>query len=206
MRNHALLGAALCLAVVPFGAAAQSFDRLPPGWHRVGTPQVAADYFIQLDGKTKHGGDRSLRIQSTRLDARGFAGVTQGISAEPYRGIRVRLRGYARVSDVSQWAGLWMRIDGPTVGAFDNMRGRPFAGTADWTVADVVLDVPGDATAIYVGALLTGSGTLWIDDFEFDSVPQSVPTTGGSRPSQAPVTMGPDRPRVPTNLGFEPGK
>ncbi len=206
MGIHALVGAALCLTVAPPGAAAQSFDRLPPGWHRVGAPQVAADYFIQLDDKTKHGGARSLRIQSTRLDARSFAGVTQGISAEPYRGTRVRLRGYARVSDVSQWAGLWMRIDGPTVAAFDNMRGRPFMGTADWTSADVVLDVPADATAIYVGALLTGSGTLWIDDFEFDSVPQSVPATGGSRPSQAPVTMGPDRPRVLTNLGFEPGK
>jgi hypothetical protein len=206
MRVRVSFGVALCLAVVSTGAVMQSFDRLPPGWHRVGLPQFAEDYFIQLDSKTRRGGTTSLRIRSTRPDARSFTGVTQAVSAEPYRGTRVRLRGYARVSGVSRWAGLWMRIDGPTVVPFDNMHDRPFVGTADWRSADVVLDVPADADAIYIGGLLSGSGTLWIDEFEFDTVPQSVPTTGAPRPSQTPVTTAPGLPRVLTNLGFEPEK
>jgi hypothetical protein len=181
----------------------QAFDRLPPAWHRVGAPQVAADYVIQVDSKVKLGGASSLRIQATRLDARSFAGVTQAISAEPYRGARVRLRGYARVSNVSQWAGLWMRIDGPTATAFDNMVGRPLHGTADWRLADVVLDVPSDADAIYLGALLSGSGTLWIDEFEFDSVPPTVPTTGRSSPTSSPAPAAKGLPSVLRNLGFE---
>jgi len=38
---------------------------------------------------------------------------TQTFSAGVFRGKRVRLVGYARPNKVSEWAGLWMRVDGP---------------------------------------------------------------------------------------------
>jgi len=206
MNGGRIYAVLLCLGAIPAGMAVQSFDRLPPSWRRVGPRQVAGDYVIQLDKKTKRTGTSSLRIQSTRLDARSFAGVGQAIDAEPYRGSRVRLRGYARISHVSQSAGFWMRIDGPTEVPFDNMSGRPFQGTADWTGADIVLDVPTDAVDIFIGALLTGPGSLWIDDFEFDSVPRSIPTTGRSlSPPPGRVADTANMSPVPANLGFEPG-
>jgi hypothetical protein len=120
--------------------------------------------------------------------------------------MRVRLRGYARVSDLSGWAGLLMRIEAPTMRAFDNMIGRPFRGTADWARADVVLDVPADAFAIYVGAVVVGSGTVWLDDFQLDSVPRSVAATGPTSPRDEPLPDMHDLLAAPTNLGFEPGK
>jgi len=172
----------------------------------MGPRATAWDHVIKLDTKTKRGGASSLQIQSTKVEARSLAGVIQGFSAEPYRGTRVRLRGSARVSTLSQWAGLMMRIESPTVTAFDNMQGRPFQGTTDWATADIVLDVPVDAFAIYVGALVVGSGTVWIDDFEFDSVPRSVATTGRVSPRQEPVPAERDLLPAPANLGFEPGK
>jgi hypothetical protein len=128
----------------------------------------------------------------------------QSFDAGPYRGTRLRLRGYARLSRVSRWAGLLMRIDTPTVIVFDNMQGRPLQGTRDWKQAEIVLDVPDDADAINIGAILLGSGTFWIDDFELDTVPRSVATTGRASPREGPES-GPSRlAPAPTNLGFEP--
>ena len=99
----------LSLILVPTGTPLQSSDRLPPGWRRTGQPQFASQYVIQLDRQTKRSGASSVRIRSKPF-ARGSAVVRQAIDAKPYRGTRLRLRGYARVSHVSQWAGLWMRI------------------------------------------------------------------------------------------------
>ena len=50
------------------------------------------------------------------------------------RGKRIRLSGHARSKDVSDWAGLWMRVDGPKGEplAFDNMQQRPIKGTGEF--------------------------------------------------------------------------
>jgi hypothetical protein len=206
MRILLLCEVVSCLAIIATGATVQAFDRLPPGWHRTGPRQTAWDHVLKLDIKTVRSGTGSLRIESTRLGVRTLVGVIQGFDAEPYRGTRVRLRGYARVSNLSEWAGLLMRIEAPTTGAFDNMIGRPFRGTADWAGADVVLDVPADAFAIYVGAVVVGSGVVWLDDFQLDSVPRSVATTGPTSPRDEPVPDKLDLLPAPTNFGFEPGK
>jgi hypothetical protein len=41
----------------------------------------------------------------------------------------------------------------------------------------VVLDVPDAATGIAFGALLSGDGTLWVDDLTFEVVGKDIPTT-----------------------------
>jgi hypothetical protein len=128
----------------------------------------------------------------------------QTFDARPYRGTRLRLRGYARLSQVSRWAGLLMRIDTPTVTVFDNMRNRPLQGTANWKRAEIVLDVPQDADEINIGAILLGSGTVWIDDFELDTVPRSVATTGRPSSREGPLSAPRSLPPAPVNLGFEP--
>ena len=77
-----------------------------------------------------------------------------------------------------------MRVDGPQgVLAFDNMQSRPIKGTADWKPCEVVLEVPGGATAIWFGLLLSGPGQVWFDDLQVEAVDATVPVTGtaGSR-------------------------
>jgi hypothetical protein len=86
-----------------------------------------------------------------------------------------------RATDVTGWAGLWMRIDGPRPGetlALDNMQDRALTGTTEWERHAVVLDVPSDATMIVFGALLAEEGQLRMADFRFEQVGTDVPVTG----------------------------
>lgn len=123
----------------------------------------------------------------------GFGTMSQGISAEPHRGRRVRLRATVRGQYVADWAGLWMRVDGrarPAL-AFDNMQDRPLRGTFDWRSLAVVLDVPDEATSIAFGVLMVGTGAVHVVDADLEAVGEDVPVTqprlpgwavGGTRP------------------------
>ncbi|HMQ34402.1 MAG TPA: hypothetical protein PKD53_26945 [Chloroflexaceae bacterium] len=67
-------------------------------------------------------------------------------------GQRLRFAAAVRSERVANWAGLWMRIDGPgnrTLG-FDNMQGRPIQGTRDWERHAIVLDVPPESEVISI--------------------------------------------------------
>jgi hypothetical protein len=87
----------------------------------------------------------------------------------------------------------------------DFMGDRPIKGTNDWRQFDVVLDVPNeDSTQIYFGALLSGKGQVWVDDFRFEIVDKSVKTTGrvhqtGKSKQEFPKGL----PKGPKNLDFE---
>jgi hypothetical protein len=119
----------------------------------------------------------------------------QTFAADRFRGARLRLSGYVKSEDVVQWAGLWMRIDGPRgeMLGFDNMQDRPIKGTRAWTRHTIVLDVPDTSQAIAFGILLSGAGRVWLDDLEFDVVDESVPVTH--------ITH--SLPPQPINLDFE---
>jgi AraC family transcriptional regulator len=89
-----------------------------------------------------------------------------------------------------------MRIDkGETAVGFDNMEQRAIHGTRPWTMYEVVLDVPADATGISFGALLSGAGEVWLNDVKFDVVGQEVHTTGRGGNGSLSAT--------PVNLDFQ---
>ncbi len=102
--------------------------------------------------------------------------------------------------NVSDWAGLWMRIDGSATDpakktlAFDNMMDRPIKGTTGWQSYEVVLDVPQNATGIFFGILLSGTGEVWLSGVKFEVVDSTIPITGRA---VNPPAAG------PSNLGFE---
>jgi hypothetical protein len=120
----------------------------------------------------------------------------QTFSAESYRGKRLRMTGMAKATDVENWAGLWVRIDGSdqkkTLG-FDNMQDRPIVGSTEWQEYDVVLDVPDESEAIAFGILLVGSGEVLVDDIHFDEVGEDIAVTNSSE--RLPIE--------PSNLDFE---
>jgi hypothetical protein len=62
--------------------------------------------------------------------------------------------------------------------AFDNMGNRPIKGNTDWKLYEVVLDIPENTNKIAFGALLDGTGKVWIDDYNMEIVEKTVPTTG----------------------------
>jgi DNA-binding winged helix-turn-helix (wHTH) protein len=151
-------------------------------------------YEFGIDQQTMYNGHASACLRSKGPVNKTFFGtLMQFFRADKYRGKRVRFSAFAKSENVKDWAGLWMRVDkGKKSVAFDNMRDRPIKGTTGWQNYQAVLDVPQDATGIFFGVLLAGSGTVWLNDVKFEVVGSDVPTTGEG-------TSSPDEPK----LGFE---
>lgn len=89
--------------------------------------------------------------------------VTSRIPVDMVRGQRVRLSGWIRTRLlVGGWAGLWLRVDGPSR-FLDSMQGRRIEGDTDWTHATIETTVPADAAYVYFGLLADGDGEAWFD-------------------------------------------
>jgi DNA-binding transcriptional MerR regulator len=106
-----------------------------------------------------------------------WATFVQYASPVPFRGGRVRYRGWLRTLDVaSGWAGLWLRVDGPDreVLEFDNLGqvppDRSLRGTNDWTLVEILLPVAAEAVTLAFGVLLVGDGVLWADDLSLEAL------------------------------------
>ncbi|MBN1446484.1 MAG: hypothetical protein JXA28_01035, partial [Bacteroidetes bacterium] len=115
----------------------------------------------------------------TNVKSSGFGSWENTIAADSYRTKRLRFSAYLKTENVSNFAGLWMRVDGPNrkVLAFDNMQDRGVSGTTDWIRYEIVLDVPTAADSIYLGTLLVGDGKVWTGSLMLDVVGNDVPIT-----------------------------
>ncbi len=181
---------------------------MPTGWTISGNNPEGYD--IGSDTLQPHGGRTSGLVQwTTRAKPDQFATLMQTVAADSFRRKRVRLRAFVRVENVVEYAGLWLRLDGPerTVG-FDNMSERPLVGSRDWARYSIVLDVPAETLRVAFGVNLGGRGQVWVDDCVFDFVDNKVPVTGVVNEFllKAPVrslTPIPVLHTTPVNLDFE---
>ncbi|MEM7363934.1 MAG: hypothetical protein AAF525_07900 [Pseudomonadota bacterium] len=169
------------------------------GWYVAGTARNAYD--AGRDATVVRDGRHCGYIRSNRETIEGvgtlegFGTVMQDVKPDLYLGKRIRLSGSLRAQDVSEWAGLWLRVDDPNTQTLDNMRDRAVKGSTDWEQFTAVLDVPTDAKNIALGVHLTGTGCVWIDSLSFEVVDKNVPLT--KAPSTDP------RSPQPVNLSFE---
>ena len=186
------LAMAFTLAAPP---AAVASDKPAAGWIHAGSAPM--DYDMGVDRAVTHGGKASGFLRSNKAKTAGFGTLMQMYKADKYRGKRLRLSAWVKAEDVSSWAGVWMRVDGPDnkMLAFDNMQSRPIKGTTGWKRYEVVLDVAPEAVAVAFGILLDGAGKTWIDDIGFEEVTNDVALTGAPSGSQ----FNP----MPENLDFE---
>jgi hypothetical protein len=164
----------------------------PEGWYVGGSKPSA--YESGLDARAAYNHHPSAYLKSTKPVVDGFGMLMQDFRADHYAGKRVRFSAFVKTERVQDWAGLWLRVEEFSESlALDNMENRPIKGTTAWKNYEVVLDVPQDATDVFFGTLLSGSGTVWINSVKFETVGSNVPTT-----DKVP------RPRdEPTNLTFE---
>jgi hypothetical protein len=178
----------------------------PPGWDGSGS-----GYQIGVDNSESHGGETSAYMSASSRNGNAFGNLMQTVRADAYRGKRMRWSGWVKHTDLTgPDVGLWMRVDGPgEVASCDNMSNRSLSGSAGWHQVSIVLDVPENAIGIALGALLVGTGTLQIDDLEFEEVGSDVPVTnlyatpGAGPDSATAVETYSSRPDAPANLDFE---
>jgi hypothetical protein len=154
---------------------------LPPAWHLTGSR--APDYEVGLLPETTTCDGHpvvQLRLRATVGEPTGFGALMQSIAATRYTGRRVRFSGMVAAREVTGWGGLWFRIDGPEgrTRQIDNMHDRALRQSTGWTLAEVVLDVPDDATELHFGALLSGGGALELSQPRFEETTDAIPTTG----------------------------
>jgi C-terminal processing protease CtpA/Prc len=138
-------------------------QKLPDNWFEWGS-----GYLLSIDTTVKHSGKNSVLIKSPdNRTTENFGCAAYSIPAI-YEGKEIELRAYMKLKDIKDGSiGLMLRIDGPSGGlAFDNMQQKNIQGTSDWKMYSVVLKYPEDANTIYIGAILSGTGELWVDDFE----------------------------------------
>jgi hypothetical protein len=186
---------AMLIATTVLAACVAACAAAPKGWIAAGSKPK--DYNMSVDRTVAHGGQASASLKCVAAKPAGFGTLMQTIKADAFRGKRVRMSGYVRAQNVTDWAGLWMRVDGARGEplGFDNMQQRPIKGTGDWKKCEIVLDVPESAADIAFGLLLTGAGQAWMDDLAFEVVGTDVPTTGAK--------TAPEVPAAPANLNFE---
>lgn len=192
----------LIAALLTFSVPCAGSPHAPTGWFLAGSrPQ---DYSVGTDRQDLAAGRASAYLESNVTYAEGFGTLMQEVSADAYRGQRLRLTVHVKANDVQGWAGVWMRVDGPGLMiVLDNMRDRPIVGNTDWRAYSLVLDVPADASGFAYGLLLEGSGRVWMDAISLEVVDAGVPVT--AEPIYVPATSGAKykATTAPVNLDFE---
>jgi hypothetical protein len=162
------------------------------GWFLSGSGHEASEYEMGLDRDVVHSGRASAYLKSI-VQKPQEAALLQMISAERYRGKRVRISIWVRTDHVETLAAVGARVesaDGRGVYAYGR---EELKGTNDWQRREVVLDVDPAAARLVIGMGLWGTGQAWIDDVNVDIVDRSVPTTDKL----------PRFPVAPSNLDFE---
>ena len=152
------------------------------GWFLAGSKPEC--YNFGLDKVVYKTGSSSAFLESTQKKIDGFGTLMQSFLAKDYLGQRVKMTAYIKSKDVSDWAGMWLRIDpkngGENMSGFDNMQDRPITGTQEWTKCEIILDVPEESATLNFGVLLSGTGKVWVDSFSFEIVNKMLTeTTGG---------------------------
>lgn len=140
-----------------------SGQTLPDKWFQWGK-----NYFLSIDSTIRHSGKNSVLILPSENRATGsFGCVAYAIPAQ-YEGKEIEVKAYMKLQNVSDGTiGLMLRIDGSSgTLQFKNSMTRKVTGTSDWKLDSVKLPYPNGAKTIFIGAMLTGKGQLWVDDFE----------------------------------------
>jgi hypothetical protein len=190
----------LSVLIVAAATTLLSFD-MPKGWTSGGTD--LKEYEMGIDIGSGQDGKNAATIKSIKKEITDYGVLFQNCLPDKFAGKRVRMSAFVKTKDVTGWAGLWFRIDGETTKdclGFDNMRDgkkdRSIKGTTDWAKYEIVLDVPLKSTNLAFGALLSGTGQIWFDKFNFEVVANTVPTTGFSKEEGMPN-------KEPVNLDFD---
>jgi hypothetical protein len=168
-------------------------DPLPDGWHMSGSHRAQYGAGL-LPRACAYDGKRVIQLRFGAAEPPGgFGTLMQSIDAARYRGRRVRFSAVLRGQEITEWAGIWLRVDtADGTRTLDNMEDRALRGTTGWTEAANVLDVGADAASVHFGVLLGGAGAVDLAWPRFEVVGGDVAVTGAPRRPLAAEPQGLD--------------
>jgi hypothetical protein len=182
-------------------------DSIPTGWR--GSINNLPEVIMGIDTTVKHSGKASGFVQCRPLIKSGFGSLMQSVAADEYRNKRVRLTVYVKTKD-AELVQIFMSVhSSDSAIAYGNSLNESLHENSDWTLCHVTLDIPENSRNIDFGVVLTGQGTVWVDDYKLEIVDDSVPSDdrmikGLTAKRKLPkpnmtVQLNPK----PMNLGFE---
>lgn len=146
-------------------------DKIPLGWFKSG--DKPGSYKIGIDQVVFQHGKKSAFIESIEGNIAGFGTLMQSCNPKDFLGMKIKMTGYIKAENVSDWAGMWLRVDSKNdhkTLSFDNMQDRPIRGTSNWIKCEIVVDVPEESGSLHFGALISGPGKIWFDNISFEIV------------------------------------
>jgi len=149
------------------------FETGTDGWIKVGS--FCDDYSVRATAEAARSGDGGCVIERELNVGQHSMSLHQYVSAEPYRGRRVRISAWLRGADMDGWAALWVEAHGapPDLAQsseYYDLYDDPVCGTSDWTYREIELPIGSHQEAVYFGIVYFGTGTLWIDDVSIEVV------------------------------------
>ncbi len=119
-----------------------------------------------LDSTVVHSGLYAGRIDRDGEAHRAFSSFTTSLPVS-FEGETLELRGWLRTAGVPGFAGLWLRQnDRNGVLHYARTQKRNLSGPTGWTEYRISLPLNARARTVYLGAILEGEGTIWVDDLE----------------------------------------
>lgn len=183
-------------------------DSIPKGWRYYSNN--ATDIVIGTDTSVRYSGKASGFIQRPLAlkPSTGNVGMLQSIDPGPYRNQRVKLTVYAKSKEVESGALFYFRVDGTdSILPYATTGGNMISETTDWTLYHITLDVPEAAINMEFGVqMISGQGTIWVDDFNLEVVDNSIPSDAmairgqSKNPGTRKLSL---QNAIAMNLGFE---
>jgi len=138
-------------------------EPLPISWHIVNEGYIGI-----IDTTVTCNGVQSLRMESNFPLQGQYGNCSASFPVESVIGKTMEFKGRIKTKSVKGgYAGLCLRVDGKDkLIAFDRMEQRGVKGDTEWINASITMEIGNDAKRIIIGALLTGTGQAWFDDFE----------------------------------------
>jgi C-terminal processing protease CtpA/Prc len=157
---------------------------VPVGWTAAGQ-----GYRFRIVAETGVAGAHAVEISRPAAAAGGVGWLAQSVDAAPFRGRRVRLRGYVSANaGRGGSARLSVNVKRPAgqgAGFYDGMEDRPVRDSA-WRRYEVVGDVAPDAEKISVTVQLIGGASAAFDGLSLEAVGPAAPVrTDVARPLAA---------------------
>lgn len=188
LKDRAALEAEMAAAAPP-PARLQA----PPGWSLGGVNLDAYSGGI-APGETHL--DRPVFRLRNATRENGHATLSQVLSAEAYKGKRVRYAGWLRTGNVDGTATIFMGSSDRNRQylSFNNLehlaREGVLHGTCGWSHRAIVMNIPEDAVTVNIGFTLVRGGEAWFSGLGLDIVGPEVPVTANDEEEKdAPANL-----------------